>query len=67
MHNTMYSDDLLPFESLIIIQMIVRSSKGHALTAKVKLIEDSVHTALYQRVPIAALAGKSVTQKISCG
>ena len=50
MHNTMYSDDPLPLESL-----------------KVKLTEDSVHTALYQRVSIAALAGKTVTHKISCG
>ena len=35
--------------------------------AKVKLTFDSVHTALYQRVSIAALAGKDVTHKISCG
>ena len=54
MHNTIQSDDPLTIE---------RS----CLTAKVKLTEDSVHTALYQRVSIAALAGKAVTHKISCG
>ena len=30
MHNTIYSDDPLPLESLTMIPMIARSSRGHA-------------------------------------
>ena len=58
-----YSDDPLPLESLIMIPMIAIE----VMLQMVKLTEDSVHTALYQRVSIDALAGTAFTYKICCG